>query len=72
MFIKDMVFGYLIATGIETGIELGFWLTKKTVNGIYYMIYGEQEEIQENEIKKLHDEIAELKDLIQKELEEKH
>ena len=38
-----MVLGYFIATGIETGVELGFWLVRKTASGIYYMIYGDEE-----------------------------
>lgn len=66
-----MVFGYLIATGIETGLELGFWTMRKLFNGIYTMTYGNQkdEKIQLQEehqaqLKALRDEIGELKELI--------
>ena len=58
-----MVLGYFIATGIETGVELSFWVVRKTVSGIYYMIYGE-EDTNESELKELRREISELKDLI--------
>jgi hypothetical protein len=63
-----MVLGYFIATGIETGVELGFWLVRKTASGIYYMIYGEgyKEQDQEQELKELRREVSELKDLIKK------
>lgn len=64
-----MVFGYFIATGIETLIELGFWSIRKVGSGIYYYYYGEQEEkngiqMTEEEIKELRKEIGELKDLL--------
>lgn len=69
-----MVLGYLIATGIETGLELGFWTIRKLVNGIYTMTYSNQqdekpelEELQQQQqeqLKALRDEIGELKELI--------
>jgi uncharacterized membrane protein len=61
-----MVLGYFIATGIETSVELGFWLVRKTASGIYYMIYGDEESEKEDELKELRREISELKDLIKK------
>ena len=39
-----MVFGYFIATGIETLIELGFWSIRKVGSLVYYSYYGEEEE----------------------------
>lgn len=65
-----MVLGYLIATGIETGLELSFWTIRKLVNGIYTMTYGNQQdenpelEEQQEHLKALRDEIGELKELI--------
>ena len=64
-----MVLGYFIATGIETTVELGFWLVRKTASGLYYMVYGETEDnnkISDSEISELRKEISELKDLISK------
>ena len=65
-----MVFGYIIATGIETLIELGFWSIRKVGSVVYYSYYGEEEkekngiQMTEEEIKELRKEISELKDLI--------
>lgn len=65
-----MVFGYIIATGIETLIELGFWSIRKVGSVVYYSYYGEEEEekngiqMTEEEIKELRKEIGELKDLL--------
>ena len=65
-----MVFGYFIATGIETLIELGFWSIRKVGSVVYYSYYGEEEEekngiqMTEEEIKELRKEIGELKDLL--------
>ena len=64
-----MVFGYFIATGIETLIELGFWSIRKVGSLVYYSYYGEEEEkngiqMTEEEIKELRKEIGELKDLL--------
>jgi glycogen synthase len=66
-----MVLGYLIATGIETGLELGFWSLRKLFNGIYTITYGNDEdesrekEEEKKELKALREEITELKELIQ-------
>ena len=62
-----MVLGFIIATGIETVVELGFWGTRKMISGIYYMIYGKEEE-EENveDLKSLRKEISELKEIIKK------
>ena len=61
-----MVLGYFIATGIETTVEIGFWIIRKTVTGIYYYVYPEEEtvELSKNEIDNLKKEISELKDLV--------
>ena len=65
-----MVFGYFIATGIETLIELGFWSIRKVGSVVYYSYYGEEEkekngiQMTEEEIKELRKEIGELKDLL--------
>jgi len=66
-----MVFGYFIATGIETLIELGFWSIRKMGSVVYYSYYGEEKEEEKNaiqmteeEIKELRKEIGELKDLL--------
>lgn len=67
-----MVLGYIIATGIETIVELGFWSVRKVGSGIYYYYYGNEEEekvknsiqMTDEEIKELRKEIGELKDLI--------
>ena len=64
-----MVFGYFIATGIETLIELGFWSIRKVGSLVYYSYYGEEEEkngiqMTEEEIKELRKEIGELKELL--------
>lgn len=59
--------GYLIATGIETVVELGFWSLRKAGSALYYVFYGEEEntiQMSDNEIKELRKEISELKDLI--------
>lgn len=64
-----MVLGYLIATGIETVFELGFWSIRKTSSAVYGAFYGEEEEddeIKMSEIKELKKEINELKELILK------
>lgn len=63
-----MVLGYLIATGIETVFELGFWSIRKTATAVYGAFYGEEEEeeIKMSEIKELKKEINELKELILK------
>lgn len=58
-----MVLGYLIATGIETVFELGFWSIRKTATAVYGAFYGEEED---DEIKELKKEINELKELILK------
>ena len=65
-----MVLGYLIATSIETGLELGFWTMRKLLNGIYTMTYGNKQdekhglEEQQEHLKALRNEIGELKELI--------
>ena len=68
-----MVLGYILATGIETIVELGFWSVRKVGSGLYYYYYGEEEkeddkknniQMSEEEIKELRKEISELKDLI--------
>ena len=67
-----MVLGYILATGIETIVELGFWSVRKVGSGIYYYYYGNEEEekvkkriqMTDEEIKELRKEIGELKDLI--------
>lgn len=68
-----MVLGYILATGIETIVELGFWSVRKVGSGIYYYYYGEQEkedekknniQMTDDEIKELRKEISELKDLL--------
>ena len=66
-----MVFGYLLGTGIETILELGFWSLKKVGSALYYSYYGENEEkdsttiqMTDDEIKELRKEIVELKDLL--------
>ena len=65
-----MVLGYILATGIETIVELGFWSVRKVGSGIYYYYYGEEEkkdshiQMTEEEIKELRKEIVELKDLL--------
>lgn len=71
-----MVLGYIIATGIETVVELGFWSMRKVGSGLYYYYYGDEEEekekekekngiqMTEEEIKELRKEIGELKDLL--------
>lgn len=67
-----MVLGYILATGIETIVELGFWSVRKVGSGIYYYYYGNEEEekvknsiqMTDDEIKELRKEIGELKDLI--------
>ncbi len=68
-----MVLGYILATGIETIVELGFWSVRKVGSGLYYYYYGEEEkeddknnniQMTEEEIKELRKEISELKDLI--------
>ena len=68
-----MVLGYILATGIETVVELGFWSVRKVGSGLYYYYYGEEEkeddknnniQMTEEEIKELRKEISELKDLI--------
>lgn len=64
-----MVLGYFIATGIETGVELSFWLARKAASGIYYLVYGAGTERREVDIKELREELKELKDLLKKELE---
>jgi len=63
-----MVLGYFIATGIETGVELSFWLARKAASGIYYLVYGAGTERREEEvdIKELREELKELKDLLKK------
>lgn len=65
-----MVVGYLIATGIETILELGFWSVRKAGSVIYNVVYGEKQDehpIQMSElgIKELRKEIGELKEMIQ-------
>lgn len=63
-----MVMGYLIATGIETVLELGFWSVRKVGSALYYAVYGSEEEstiqMSDSEIKELRKEISELKDLL--------
>ena len=63
-----MVMGYLIATGIETVLELGFWSVRKVGSALYYAVYGGEEEstiqMSDSEIKELRKEISELKDLL--------
>ena len=68
-----MVLGYILATGIETIVELGFWSVRKVGSGVYYYYYGEEEKVDEkknsiqmtdDEIKELRKEISELKDLL--------
>lgn len=61
-----MVFGYLLATGIETTVELSVWGVKKIGSFVYYAMYPEEEvETEtERELRELRKEIGELKDLI--------
>ena len=64
-----MVLGYILATGIETIVELGFWSIRKVGSVVYYSYYGEEEEkngiqMTEEEIKELRKEIGELKELL--------
>ena len=66
-----MVLGYFIATGIETGVEISFWLARKAASGIYYLVYGAEtdKETDTEQIKELRLELKEVKDLLKKELE---
>jgi predicted transcriptional regulator len=61
-----MVLGYLLATGIETAVELSFWIVRKTTSGIYYYVYPEEEKVEmsKKDLEDLKEEISELKELV--------
>jgi hypothetical protein len=66
-----MVLGYLIATGLETAVELSVWAVSKTARGVYYWVYPpeEPEESKETtaikeELVALRKELADIKEII--------
>lgn len=65
-----MVLGLLVTTVLDVSFEVGIWSLKKMGNGIYYLVYGNQEEEKEKELKEemlaLKNEIHNLKEVIEK------
>ena len=68
-----MVLGFFVETFLDITLYAGLWTIKKTASGIYYILYGnEEDEIKKEEnqvteeIKNLQEQIKELKSIIEK------
>ena len=65
-----MVFGFLVTSVLDITVEITIWSLKKIGNGVYYLVYNDEEVEKEKELKEevlaLKNEIHELKEVLEK------